>query len=106
MSEYIEPQRKLSHLRSLQMKVKELTFMIEDLKKGLEEDYKNKKISSKFSFAGINATRNRKPEKWQYSTNLLDYEKEVITEISKRKQKEREELIAERLETGTYWRIS
>ena len=74
MSEYIEPQRKLSHLRSLQMKVKELTFMIEDLKKGLEEDYKNKKISSKFSFAGINATRNRKPEKWQYSTNLLDYE--------------------------------
>ena len=71
-----------------------------------EEDYKNKKISSKFSFAGINATRNRKPEKWQYSTNLLDYEKEVITEISKRKQKEREELIAERVETGTYWRIS
>ena len=42
MSEYIEPQRKLSHLRSLQMKVKEYNFLIENLKKGLEEDYKNK----------------------------------------------------------------
>ena len=106
MSDYIEPQRKLSHLRSLQMKVKELTFMIEDLKKGLEDDYKNKKISSKFSFTGINATRNRKPEKWQYSSNLQDYEKKVITEISKRKQKESEELITKEADTVIFWRIS
>ena len=60
---------------------------------------------SSFSIDGVKATRKRKPEKWEYSNELISYKKDIATAIEDREQQEREEGIATKLETGFTWSI-
>ena len=71
----------------------------------LEKYYMDNIIISRFEINGIKAERRRKPEKWEYSNELLSYKKDIATAIEDREQQEREEGIATKIDTGFTWAI-
>ena len=80
-------------------------MQITEKKMVLEKYYLEGIIMSSFSIDGVKATRKRKPEKWEYSNELISYKKDIATAIEDKEQQEREEGIAVRLDTGYTWAI-
>ena len=101
----IQPEQLLRQLRVLQLQKKELDMQITENKMILEKYYQDSIIMSSFSIDGVKATRKRKPEKWEYSNELVSYKKDIAIAIEDREQQEREEGIAVRLDTGFTWAI-
>ena len=100
-----QPEQLLRQLRVLQLQKKEIDMQITEKKMVLEKYYQESIIMSSFSIDGVRATRKRKPEKWEYSNELISYKKDIATAIEDREQQEREEGIATKLETGFTWSI-
>jgi hypothetical protein len=100
-----QPEQLLRQLKVLQLQKKEIDMQITEKKMVLEKYYHESIIMSTFSIEGIKAVRKRKPEKWQYSNELLSYKKDIAIAIEDREQQEREEGIAVKLETGFTWSI-
>ena len=100
-----QPEQLLRQLRVLQLQKKEIDTQITEKKMVLEKYYQESIIMSSFSIDGVKATRKRKPEKWEYSNELISYKKDIATAIEDREQQEREEGIATKLETGYTWSI-
>lgn len=100
-----QPEQLLRQLRVLQLQKKEIDTQITEKKMVLEKYYQESIIMSSFSIDGVKATRKRKPEKWEYSNQLISYKKDIATAIEDREQQEREEGIATKLETGFTWSI-
>lgn len=100
-----QPEQLLRQLRVLQLQKKEIDMQITEKKMVLEKYYQESIIMSSFSIDGVKATRKRKPEKWEYSNELISYKKDIATAIEDREQQEREEGIATKLETGFTWSI-
>ena len=100
-----QPEQLLRQLRVLQLQKKEIDTQITEKKMVLEKYYQESIIMSSFSIDGVKATRKRKPEKWEYSNQLISYKKYIATAIEDREQQEREEGIATKLETGFTWSI-
>ena len=101
----IQPEQLLRQLKVLQLQKKEIDMQITEKKMVLEKYYMDSIIMSTFSIDGVKATRKRKPEKWEYSNQLISYKKDIATAIEDREQQEREEGIATKLETGFTWSI-
>ena len=101
----IQPEQLLRQLKVLQLQKKEIDMQITEKKMVLEKYYQESIIMSSFSIDGVKATRKRKPEKWEYSNELISYKKDIATAIEDREQQEREEGIATKLETGFTWSI-
>ena len=100
-----QPEQLLRQLRVLQLQKKEIDTQITEKKMVLEKYYQESIIMSSFSIDGVIATRKRKPEKWEYSNQLISYKKDIATAIEDREQQEREEGIATKVETGFTWSI-
>ena len=100
-----QPEQLLRQLKVLQLQKKEIDMQIIEKKMVLEKYYMDSIIMSTFSIDGVKATRKRKPEKWEYSNELISYKKDIATAIEDREQQEREEGIATKLETGFTWSI-
>ena len=100
-----QPEQLLRQLRVLQLQKKEIDTQITEKKMVLEKYYQESIIMSSFSIDGVKATRKRKPEKWEYSNELISYKKDIATAIEDREQQEREEGIATKQETGFTWSI-
>ena len=100
-----QPEQLLRQLRVLQLQKKEIDTQITEKKMVLEKYYQESIIMSSFSIDGVKATRKRKPERWEYSNELISYKKDIATAIEDREQQEREEGIATKLETGFTWSI-
>ena len=100
-----QPEQLLRQLRLLQLQKKEIDTQITEKKMVLEKYYQESIIMSSFSIDGVKATRKRKPEKWEYSNELISYKKDIATAIEDREQQEREEGIATKVETGFTWSI-
>ena len=100
-----QPEQLLRQLRVLQLQKKEIDTQITEKKMVLEKYYQESIIMSSFSIDGVKATRKRKPEKWEYSNELISYKKDIAIAIEDREQQEREEGIATKLETGFTWSI-
>jgi len=101
----VQPEQLLRQLKVLQLKKKEIDTQITEKKMVLEMYYQESIIMSSFSIDGVKATRKRKPEKWEYSNELVSYKKDIATAIEDKEQQEREEGKAVRLETGYTWAI-
>ena len=101
----IQPEQLLRQLKVLQLQKKEIDMQITEKKMVLEKYYMDSIIMSTFSIDGVKAIRKRKPEKWEYSNQLISYKKDIATAIEDREQQEREEGIATKLETGFTWSI-
>lgn len=101
----IQPEQLLRQLKVLQLQKKEVEMQITENKMILEMYYQESIIMSSFSIDGVKATRKRKPEKWEYSNELVVYKKDIATAIEDKEQQEREEGKAVRLETGYTWAI-
>ena len=100
-----QPEQLLRQLRVLQLQKKEIDTQITEKKMVLEKYYQESIIMSSFSIDGVKATRKRKPEKWEYSNQLITYKKDIATAIEDRAPQERDEGIATKLETGFTWSI-
>ena len=100
-----QPEQLLRQLKVLQLQKKEIDMQITEKKMVLEKYYMDSIIMSTFSIDGVKAIRKRKPEKWEYSNELISYKKDIATAIEDREQQEREEGIATKLETGFTWSI-
>ena len=100
-----QPEQLLRQLRVLQLQKKEIDTQITEKKMVLEKYYQESIIMSSFSIDGVKATRKRKPEKWEYSKELVGYKKDIATAIEDREQQEREEGIAIKVDTGFTWAI-
>ena len=101
----IQPEQLLRQLKVLQLQKKEIDMQITEKKMVLEKYYMDSIIMSTFSIDGVKAIRKRKPEKWEYSNELISYKKDIATAIEDREQQEREEGIATKVETGFTWSI-
>ena len=101
----IQPEQLLRQLKVLQLQKKEIDMQITEKKMVLEKYYQDSIIMTRFEIDGIKAERIRKPEKWQYSNELLSYKKDIAIAIEDREQQEREEGIALKIETGFTWAI-
>lgn len=101
----IQPKQLLRQLKVLQLQKKELDTQIIEKKIVLEKYFQENLIKSVFTIEGVKATRKRKPEKWEYSKNLVGYKKDMATAIEDREQQEREEGIATKVDTGFTWAI-
>ena len=101
----IQPKQLLRQLKVLQLQKKELDTQIIEKKIVLEKYFQKNLIKSVFTIEGVKATRKRKPEKWEYSKNLVGYKKDMATAIEDREQQEREEGIATKVDTGFTWAI-
>ena len=101
----IQPKQLLRQLKVLQLQKKELDTQIIEKKIVLEKYFQENLIKSVFTIEGVKATRKRKPEKWEYSKNLVGYKKDMSTAIEDREQQEREEGIATKVDTGFTWAI-
>ena len=101
----IQPEQLLRQLKVLQLQKKEIDMQITEKKMVLEKYYQDSIIMTRFEIDGIKAERRRKPEKWQYSNELLSYKKDIAIAIEDREQQEREEGIALKIETGFIWAI-
>ena len=100
-----QPEQLLRQLKVLQLQKKEIDMQITEKKMVLEKYYMDSIIMTRFEIDGIKAERRRKPEKWQYSNELLSYKKDIATAIEDREQQEREEGIATKIDTGFTWAI-
>ena len=98
-----QPEQLLRQIKVSQLQIKELETQIKEKKMVLEKYYQEGIIMSSFSIDGVKATRKRKPEKWEYSNELISYKKDIATVIEDREQQEREEGIAVKIETGFTW---
>ena len=101
----IQPDQLLRQLKVLQLQKKEIDMQIIEKKMVLEKYYMDSIIMSTFSIDGVKAIRKRKPEKWEYSNELISYKKDIATAIEDREQQEREEGIDTKQETGFTWSI-
>ena len=101
----IQPEQLLRQLKVLQLQKKEIDMQITEKKMVLEKYYQDSIIMTRFEIDGIKAERRRKPEKWQYSNELLSYKKDITIAIEDREQQEREEGIATKIDTGFTWAI-
>ena len=101
----LQPEQLLRQLKVLQLQKKEIDIQITEKKMVLEKYYMDNIIISRFEINGIKAERTRKPEKWEYSNELLSYKKDIATAIEDREQQEREEGIATKIDTGFTWAI-
>ena len=101
----IQPEQLLRQLKVLQLQKKEIDMQITEKKMVLEKYYQESIIMTRFEIDGIKAERRRKPEKWQYSNELLSYKKDIAIAIEDREQQEREEGIATKIDTGFTWAI-
>ncbi len=101
----IQPKQLLRQLKVLQLQKKELDTQIIEKKIVLEKYFQENLIKSVFTIEGVKATRKRKPEKWEYSKDLVGYKKDMATAIEDREQQEREEGIATKVDTGFTWAI-
>ena len=101
----IQPEQLLRQLKGLQLQRKEIDMQITEKKMVLEKYYQDSIIMTRFEIDGIKAERRRKPEKWQYSNELISYKKDITTAIEDREQQEREEGIATKVDTGFTWAI-
>ena len=101
----IQPEQLLRQIRVAQLQKKELETQITEKKMVLEKYFQESIIMSTFSIDNVKAVRKRKPEKWEYSNQLITYKKDIATAIEDREQQEREEGIATKLETGFTWSI-
>ena len=87
------------------MQVKAYQAIVDAKKELLEKYFEDGLIMSRFEIEGIKATRRRKPEKWQYTEELMNYKKEINNAIEDREQQEREEGLAIKIDTGSSWVI-
>ena len=101
----IQPEQLLRQLKVLQLQKKEIDMQITEKKMVLEKYYQDSIIMTRFEIDGIKAERRRKPEKWQYSNELISYKKDITIAIEDREQQEREEGIALKIDTGFTWAI-
>ena len=101
----VQPEQLLRQLKTLQLQKKEIDMQITEKKMVLEKYYMDSIIMSTFSIEGIKATRRRKPEKWDYTNATTKFRKDMIDAIEDIEQKEREEGIATKVETGVTWSI-
>ena len=101
----VQPEQLLRQIRVAQLQKKELETQITEKKMILEKYFQESIIMSTFSIDNVKAVRKRKPEKWEYSKELVGYKKDIATAIEDREQQEREEGIATKLETGFTWSI-
>ena len=101
----IQPEQLLRQIRVAQLQKKELETQITEKKMVLEKYFQESIIMSTFSIDNVKAVRKRKPEKWEYSKELLGYKKDIATAIEDREQQEREEGIAIKVDTGFTWAI-
>ena len=101
----IQPEQLLRQLKVLQLEKKEIDMQITEKKMVLEKYYQESIIMTRFEIDGIKAERRRKPEKWEYSNELISYKKDITTAIEDREQHEREEGIANIIDTGFTWAI-
>ena len=100
-----QPEQVLKELKDWQIKMKACKEQIDARKVILEDYYSNSFIMSRFEIDGIKAERRRKPEKWKYSDKLNSYRKDILDALEDRKQQEREEGIATKIDTGFTWAI-
>ena len=98
-----QPEQLLKQIKEGQMQVKAYQAIVDAKKELLEKYFEDGLIMSRFEIEGIKAVRRRKPEKWQYSKELLNYKKEINNAIEDREQQEREEGRATKIDTGTSW---
>ena len=101
----IQPEQLLRQIRVAQLQKKELETQITEKKMILEKYFQESIIMSTFSIDNVKAVRKRKPEKWEYSKELVGYKKDIATAIEDREQQEREEGIAIKVDTGFTWAI-
>ncbi len=101
----VQPEQLLRQIRVAQLQKKELETQITEKKMILEKYFQESIIMSTFSIDNVKAVRKRKPEKWEYSKELVGYKKEIATAIEDREQQEREEGIANKVDTGFTWAI-
>ena len=101
----IQPEQLLRQIRVAQLQKKELETQITEKKMVLEKYFQESIIMSTFSIDNVKAVRKRKPEKWEYSKELVGYKKDIATAIEDREQQEREEGIAIKVDTGFTWAI-
>tara|TARA_R100000781_G_scaffold68426_1_gene43059 strand:+ start:85 stop:399 length:315 start_codon:yes stop_codon:yes gene_type:complete len=98
-----QPEQLLKQIKEGQMQVKAYQAIVDAKKELLEQYFEKGFIMSRFEIDGIKAVRRRKPEKWQYTEELINYKKEINNAIEDREQQEREEGIATKIDTGTSW---
>ena len=101
----IQPEQLLRQIRVAQLQKKELETQITEKKMVLEKYFQESIIMSTFSIDNVKAVRKRKPEKWEYSKELVGYKKDIATAIEDREQQEREAGIAIKVDTGFTWAI-
>tara|TARA_R100000655_G_scaffold7848_1_gene20870 strand:+ start:4088 stop:4402 length:315 start_codon:yes stop_codon:yes gene_type:complete len=101
----VQPEQLLRQIRVAQLQKKELETQITEKKMILEKYFQESIIMSTFSIDNVKAVRKRKPEKWEYSKELVGYKKDIATAIEDREQQEREEGIATKIDTGFTWAI-
>jgi len=101
----VQPEQLLRQIRVAQLQKKELETQITEKKMILEKYFQESIIMSTLSIDNVKAVRKRKPEKWEYSKELVGYKKDIATAIEDREQQEREEGIATKIDTGFTWAI-
>jgi hypothetical protein len=101
----VQPEQLLRQIRVAQLQKKELETQITEKKMILEKYFQESIIMSTLSIDNVKAIRKRKPEKWEYSKELVGYKKDIATAIEDREQQEREEGIATKIDTGFTWAI-
>jgi len=101
----VQPEQLLRQIRVAQLQKKELETQITEKKMILEKYFQESIIMSTLSIDNVKAVRKRKPEKWEYSKELVGYKKDIATAIEDREQQEREEGIAIKVDTGFTWAI-
>jgi len=100
-----QPEQLLKQLKDWQNKKKLCQEQIDARKTILEQYFNDGYIMSTFSIEGVKAERRRKPEKWEYSSELEQYKQEMTDAIESKEQFEREEGIAKKKETQYTWAI-
>lgn len=98
-----QPEQLLKQIKEGQMQIKAYQAIVDAKKELLEKYFEEGLIMSRFEIEGIKATRRRKPEKWQYSEELINYKKQINNDIEDREQQEREEGLATKIDTGSSW---
>lgn len=98
-----QPEQLLKQIKEGQMQIKAYQAIIDAKKELLEKYFEDGLIMSKFEIDNIKAVRRRKPERWKYTEELINYKKEINNAIEDREQQEREEGLATKIDTGTSW---
>ena len=98
-----QPEQLLRQIKEGQKQIKAYQAIVDAKKELLEKYFEDGLIMSRFEIEGIKAVRRRKPEKWQYSEELINYKKQINNDIEDREQQEREEGLATKIDTGSSW---